>query len=901
MICDYLSFQIGYSITSTEIQKFHGTLSNHLQSLKPTTTPTSNPNHPSSSTVSYEYIGKSLKSDLKRYLLSFVPEPSEYQSFSDLYIKCTNIVLQFYFKSPSSYFKELLHCIHALLGFEPPPYQCEIFARPQYQNQQKNGEKSFQFVQPVLPSKSTRSGYKKKGRNNNMPLVLLTSRTQLCVLDQWFANLKFIEKQLRSQNPMKRIGVFHLQKLLLILYNSGKNAKPEVQRDFYGQRLQKAIEQWVNQLDEESFNTPFLGDDLTHFTQLFGTMEEVFDKFVKRYSSNHIQVDQDLLNIKLVFASRLLRCDKMERRVQSMSLMKIVLDRARSDDNKYKNSGNDNEWSTTGKSRNKSGGKSKGNKSQRNQRNQAYQQGTNQKGGHSTNQKPVSGMRLRNQCSDFLLDSHNDILRRLTSTHYVHENLLTRMQPIVDVLCETDKMNFSTIKLLYEASREKHSIELTQFNKLYLSLSKQLPSSLCAQFWDKLIERRLKDYKLIDQIDESHLEFVSQFVSNYIDGISKNKPKNAGNPMNFGGIIFLKQYAIELEDGGNIITRIELRRYALQQLVDILLTKQLLKQYLNAFIFEILKHFIHYVDQAKVHDDEQERLASGQYQRAPPRLHTGVDPVDITYIIEGVRKLIMAKRIGCPTEQTMINIYNQIQNGEMEKAVRGSYRSNQIKTWIGWMVDELIFWYWYCSPLGWAPANGATNKEHSRWLKQRKSDLKARFTFITMIAQYTPNTVNQLHVEMLSQIPTRKSSDSFYRYGGGGTMRFDGTDIRRLLLDELKTWENQCVQMTQKTAPGRGKEIVDKDAIKLIFLEQFDPNMNINAFKSWLTYFKNINCQYCSNEKSLLGTYTAVPEDVMTMNRKHPFFVGYSHMWDVIEKSVDQDVVVKMMDELVKV
>ena len=31
-----------------------------------------------------------------------------------------------------------------------------------------------------------------------------------------------------------------------------------------------------------------------------------------------------------------------------------------------------------------------------------------------------------------------------------------------------------TLRLMYQASEDKHSIELTQFDKLYLSLNKQL-------------------------------------------------------------------------------------------------------------------------------------------------------------------------------------------------------------------------------------------------------------------------------------------------------------------------------------------------------------------------------------------------------------------------------------------
>ena len=40
-------------------------------------------------------------------------------------------------------------------------------------------------------------------------------------------------------------------------------------------------------------------------------MEELYDKYIKQKSSNHIRVDQDLLNIKLSFCFKLLKCNKM--------------------------------------------------------------------------------------------------------------------------------------------------------------------------------------------------------------------------------------------------------------------------------------------------------------------------------------------------------------------------------------------------------------------------------------------------------------------------------------------------------------------------------------------------------------------------------------------------------------
>ena len=59
--------------------------------------------------------------------------------------------------------------------------------------------------------------------------------------------------------------------------------------------------------------------------------------------------------------------------------------------------------------------------------------------------------------------------------------------------------------------------------------------------------------------------------------------------------------------------------------------------------------------------------------------------------------------------------------------------------------------------------------------------------------------------------------------------------INEIHHQELKKWLNECVKLN-KAVP-----ILEPQAILVIFKQQFDPNMDMNGFKSWLAYFHDLN------------------------------------------------------------
>lgn len=596
----------------------------------------------------------------------------------------------------------------------------------------------------------------------------------------------------------------------------------DVLQKYYGINLQNIISNWVQNLDEMSFEQESIGDDLSHFSNLFTTMEDIFDKFVKKQSNNHIRCDQDLLQIKLLFVAKLLKCNKMDKRVQSLSLMKIVLEKARSDDNKYKNNNETNEWSTKHKHHH-------------------YHKHNNNNNNNDT------FMTLRDRCSDFIIKQQ--ILNLLMSPSYIHENLLQRLQPIIDVLCETSKMTISIIRLLWNASSDKHSIELTQFDKLYLSLSKQLPSNLCRQFYDDIMDERYEYLRLRGLIEQSHLEFIAQFTSNYID-----QSKSSSSYKNFKGIRFLKNYAIHFND--NIVSNICLRKSAFKK-IEIILQKHSMKNNIKLFLTETLKNMSQYIHPMNSFDDDQ-----SYFNRKEHVTLTGVDPIDLTYCIEGMDQLFKTKHIGKTNEQ----IYSEIAEICMNEKTISS------KSMIDLMVREIQYWYWYCSPIGFDNVK--------KWKIQKKRDLKIRFDFIKIIAQKTDYVVTDDHVKLLTKIPNLNKK--FYNSTCSDIYI---SKLNEIHSHQLKSWLNDCVKLNKAVS------ILDKNAIQSIFINQFDPNMDYNGYKSWLAYFHDLNGDYYNIQTNTYNFYKDIRLEAIT---------GDKHIWEVIENSSNKQVVIEMIDELIR-
>lgn len=122
----------------------------------------------------------------------------------------------------------------------------------------------------------------------------LLSPVQLSCIDAFFDNIQYFTKQMSNNNTMSKIGVFDLQKLLMILYNAGKNAGLTMTNNVYGQSLHRLINSWVNNLDDTSFEQQSIGDDLTNFQKLFSSLEEMYDKYIKQKASNQVRVVQAL-------------------------------------------------------------------------------------------------------------------------------------------------------------------------------------------------------------------------------------------------------------------------------------------------------------------------------------------------------------------------------------------------------------------------------------------------------------------------------------------------------------------------------------------------------------------------------------------------------------------------------
>eukprot|EP01084_Bolivina_argentea_P142662 250612_1 len=163
--------------------------------------------------------------------------------------------------------------------------QCEIFLRSNYyQNQTKQ---EFEHVQaPMTPQYQPR-GYNKRNKSkfNTTTPMGATSNCQLSVLDAFYKHIGYFMRQIKSQTPQK-FGVFDMKQVLLILYHASRYAKLKIQNSIYTtQSMQTCLEDWVSNVDEKSFQPPPIGDEATAYTELFTTMEDTFDKFIKKQSS----------------------------------------------------------------------------------------------------------------------------------------------------------------------------------------------------------------------------------------------------------------------------------------------------------------------------------------------------------------------------------------------------------------------------------------------------------------------------------------------------------------------------------------------------------------------------------------------------------------------------------------
>ena len=775
----------------------------------------------------YDYIKRRLKSDIKQYLLSFQPDNQQYQQFTDYYKKCTDIIIKFIVNCTNEYYKELFFCLTALLGFGESPFLCEIFIRPNYRNQTKQqGSTNYKWVQQIPQSNpyQTHRGYGKRGKHKfndqNTMNASQQSDCQLNVIESFFDNFKYFQSQIKGRAKSSKIGVFDFKSILNLCYNCGKNAQLKTQNLYYGNNLHQMIKSWVNNLDpSSSFEQSTIGDDLNNFTKLFQCLEDLYDKYIKQKSSNHIRIDQDLLQIKLTFCLKLLNCTKMDRRVQALSLIKMVLEKARADDTKYKNNNATNEWST----------KSHHKKRHHNNNNNSFQNGSNT---HNNNNNINQSMdTLRDQCSSFILKQQ--VLNLLMSRNYIHENLLQRLQPIIDVLCETKQINMEMLQLLFRASADKHSVEMIQFNKLYLSLSKQLSASLCRKFYEEIIDKRFQiEYKTQNQIEESHLEFVARYTNNYIDKSKSYK---------FKGIEFLKQYAIYFDDYN--ISSLHLRQFAFKK-IEILLQKQSMKNHIKSFVIETVTRMSKYIA-----NDTQ---TSG-----------GATPVDLTYVIEGIDNLLKTKNVGKSHEQDWNQVADACAN-QTNIECRGFHDL---------LVKELQFWYWNCTSFGF--------DNIKRWKSKYRKDFKLRFDFLITLSKKTGFPIRDYHVTQITNIP--KLEKKIYGIDIKQNELFK-EKLNELHYQQYKLWLNECVKTNKQ------QQILESNAIKIIFDQQFDADMDINGFKSWLAYFHDLNKGWY--DLTTNQYYLSIPEDTSEIE-------GYPHMAKVIESSTRKDVVVNMIDELI--
>eukprot|EP01083_Nonionella_stella_P032764 89651_1 len=811
-----------------DIQQFHQSLQTCLSQLQTPSNPYTPHTNPGVDVN--DYIPRELKSQIRVHLLKFQPEHQQYQQFTDLYLKCTQLIIQFIVRCSSQYYKHLLPVLYALLGFAESPMQCEIFLRSNYyQNQTKQ---EFEHVQaPMTPQYQPR-GYNKRNKSkfNTTTPMGATSNCQLSVLDAFYKHIGYFMRQIKSQTPQK-FGVFDMKQVLLILYHASRYAKLKIQNSIYTtQSMQTCLEDWVSNVDEKSFQPPPIGDEATAYTELFTTMEDTFDKFIKKQSSNKLRVDSDLLQIKLSFVTELLKSNLMNRRVQALSLMKSVLDKARSDDNKHKSNNETTEWSTKSHHKHRS----------------------NNNGNHvrHENAKPGPGCMLKDKCSAFILNK--GLLNLLMSANYVHKNLLSRLQPIIDVLCETNQMKCETIQLLWKASENKHSTELIEFDKIYLSLSKQLPTTLCKAFYTDMIHKRfVEQLKILDQIEQIHLEFVARFTSNYIDKCSKQGGSDCAM---FDGVLFLKNYAINFED--KQISNIGLRKFAFKQ-IQMILQKQSQQKHIHQFIIEML-HNVRELCGQMLHYGNTLSYCDTQSRSQPPAFA----PVDVTYCIQGMDELLRTKFVGTTNETVYCTIADAVINERMDKSL------------LDLMVCEFTYWYWYCSPTGY-------DQNTKQWARQKKRDFQIRFKFMKTIAEKTNCMVCEDHVKTLTNIPIIKDK-RFYN-----NPDFNDRVLKDMHHKQLKSWLNDCVKKNQHAQKTQGaRNILDKNAIKSIFKSQFDSNMDHTQFKSWLAYFHDLNRDVYHD-----GKYTFIHDNTI---------VGEKEMWEVIERNNNTKVRVEMIDEMIK-
>ena len=758
----------------------------------------------------YDYIKKEIKRDIQHNFLKFLPESHEYSAFSELYKQCTEIIIKLIVNCTNDYYSQLLLLLSALLGFESAPFKCEIFDRPEYNKRHPQKHAPLKHVEVrMMPQTNSpyqhqrrRSSKNKFNDQHNTPFQHQISNCQLSAIDIFYGDLPYFKTLINSTNKSKKIGIYDLQQLLLIFYNCSKYAKLDVAKQFEGQNLYRLIRKWVDNLDEISFKKESNGDDLSDFSNLFIAMDDIFDKFMKKTANK----EADVLDVKLLFVYKMLQCPVMNRRVQSLSLLKIILEKARSDDNKSKNNNEANEWST--KSKNK----------------QKY-------AGQSRQSMTIS---LREHCCRFVLNDKIGILELLMSPNYIHENLISKLQPIIDVLCECKQINFSVIHLLWRASENTHSVELRQFNALYLSLSKQLPPNLCKQFY-QLIHQRFDALKSVSKIEESHIDFCAQFTSNYIDRL-----KNYKNVSHFEGITFLKQYAIGLNETN--IRQMHLRKIAFSKM-QIILQKQCMKGKITTFILQALSSMALFL----------------QHQ-----MRTGGVSADLTYLIEGVHELLRTKQVGRNTDIKYTDIADAVMNDQISTS------------WIDLMVVEVEYWFWLCSP-----ANFDGSK---RWKTKTKQQLKLRFDFIKMIAEKTAYRISVQNVNDLTNIPTSTNRN----FSGVPNCADFISQINDIHHRQLKLWLDECVKLNRAT------DILDQQAIKNVFQQQFDLEMDMAAFKSWLTYFHELNKDIYDIER---GEYYDYINPQNAMGR----IAGFRHMWDVIYSSHHENVVIAVTDEVIKI
>ena len=82
-------------------------------------------------------------------------------------------------------------------------------------------------------------------------------------------------------------------------------------------------------------------------------------------------------------------------------------------------------------------------------------------------------------------------------------------------------------------------------------------------------------------------------------------------------------------------------------------------------------------------------------------------------------------------------------------------------------------------------------------------------------------------------------------------------------------------------------KILHTNAIRRIFEDQFEANMNMTTFRSWLAYFHDFQH----------NSYYNAPECNLNTNN---MIIGYKHIWQVIHGSLQETAIIAMMGELIK-